>query len=74
MNRLLKAAGAPTIVYRTKAPSSFVALANIESFIAAVKAYGVPDTSLFQPADLFEGRKGPLLYVLACLDQLGKLV
>lgn len=73
MNRLLKAAGAPTIVYRTKAPSSFVALANIESFIAAVKAYGVPETSLFQPADLYEGRKGPLLYVLACLDQLGKL-
>jgi len=74
MNRLLKAAGAPTVVYRTKAPSSFVALANIESFVAACRAYGVPETSLFQPADLFEGRKGPLLYVLNCLDQLGKLV
>lgn len=74
MNRLLKAAGAPTVVYRTKAPTSFVALANIESFVAAVRAYGVTETSLFQPADLYEGRKGPLLYVLNCLDQLGKLV
>jgi hypothetical protein len=73
MNRLLKAAGAPTVAYRTKAPSSFVALANIESFVAAVRAYGVPETSLFQPADLYEGQKGPLLYVLSCLDQLGKL-
>lgn len=73
VNRLLKAAGAPTVAYRTKTPSSFVAMANIESFVAAVKAYGVTETSLFQPADLFEGRKGPLLYVLNCLDQLGKL-
>jgi len=73
MNQLLKAAGAPTVVYRTKAPSSFVALANIESFVAAARAYGVPETSLFQPSDLFEGRKGPLVYILNCLDQLGKL-
>lgn len=73
MNRLLKAAGAPTIVYRTKAPSSFVALSNIESFVAAAKAYGVPETSLFQPSDLVEGRKGPLLYVINCANQLGIL-
>jgi hypothetical protein len=73
MNRLLKAAGAPTVAYRTKAPSSFVALSNIESFVAATRAYGVPETSVFQPADLYEGRKGTLLSVLNCLDQLGKL-
>lgn len=71
MNRLLKAAGMPTILYRTKAPSSFVALSNIESFVAAAKAFGVPETSLFQPSDLVDGRKGPLLYVLNCLNQLG---
>ena len=74
MNRLLKAAGMPTVLYRTKAPSSFVALSNIESFVAAAKAFGVPETSLFQPSDLVDGRKGPLLYVLNCLNQLGIIV
>jgi len=74
MNRLLKAAGMPTILYRTKAPSSFVALSNIESFVAACKAFGVPETSLFQPSDLVDGRKGPLLYVLNCINQLGLIV
>lgn len=64
----------PTILYRTKAPSSFVALSNIESFVAAAKAFGVPETSLFQPSDLVDGRKGPLLYVLNCLNQLGLIV
>lgn len=73
MNRLLKAAGMPTIVYRTKAPSSFVALSNIESFVAAAKAFGVPETSLFQPSDLVDGRKGQLMFVLNCLNQLGNL-
>ena len=74
MNRLLKAAGMPTVMYRTKAPSSFVALSNIESFVAAAKAFGVPETSLFQPSDLVDGRKGPLLYALNCLNQLGIIV
>ena len=74
MNRLLKAAGMPTVLYRTKAPSSFVALSNIESFVAAAKAFGVPETSLFQPSDLVDGRKGPLLYVLNCINQLGLIV
>ena len=74
MNRLLKAAEMPTILYRTKAPSSFVALSNIESFVAAAKAFGVPETSLFQPSDLVDGRKGPLLYVLNCINQLGLIV
>jgi len=74
MNRLLKAADMPTVLYRTKAPSSFVALSNIESFVAAAKAFGVPETSLFQPSDLVDGRKGPLLYVLNCLNQLGIIV
>ena len=74
MNRLLKAAGMPTVLYRTKAPSSFVALSNIESFVAAAKAFGVPETSLFQPSDLVDGRKGPLLFVLNCINQLGIIV
>jgi len=74
MNRLLKAAGMSTVLYRTKAPSSFVALSNIESFVAAAKAFGVPETSLFQPSDLVDGRKGQLLYVLNCINQLGLIV
>lgn len=73
MNRLLKAAGMPTVVYRTKATGSFVALANIEGFVAAAKAFGVPETSLFQPSDLVDGRKGQLMFVLNCLNQLGNL-
>jgi hypothetical protein len=73
MNRLLKLVGMPTIVYRTKVQSSFVALSNIESFVAAAKAFGVPETSLFQPSDLVDGRKGQLLFVLNCLNQLGML-
>jgi hypothetical protein len=73
INHLLKSIGMPPIQYRPKAPSSFVAMSNIESFTMAAKQYGVPETSLFQTSDLAEGRKGPLLNVVNCLNILGKL-
>jgi len=59
--------------FRAKAPSSFVAMSNVEGFVNAAKQYGVPETSLFQTSDLAEGRKGPLLNVINCLNILGKL-
>jgi len=49
-------------------------MANIENFNNAAKAYGVPTTALFQTPDLYEGRKGPLLNVINCLNQLGFVV
>jgi len=73
INHLLKSIGMPAIQYRPKAPSSFIAMSNIESFTLAAKQYGVPETSLFQTSDLAEGRKGPLLNVINCLNILGKL-
>jgi len=51
-----------------------VAMSNIENFNNAAKAYGVPTTALFQTPDLYEGRKGPLLNVINCLNQLGFVV
>jgi len=73
INLLLKSIGMPPIQFRPKVPSSFVAMSNIEAFTQAAKQYGVPETSLFQSADLAEGRKGPLLNVINCLNILGKL-
>jgi len=49
-------------------------MSNIENFNNAAKAYGVPTTALFQTPDLYEGRKGPLLNVINCLNQLGFVV
>jgi len=73
INLLLKSIGMPAIQFRAKAPSSFVAMSNVEGFVNAAKQYGVPETSLFQTSDLAEGRKGPLLNVINCLNILGKL-
>lgn len=71
INKLAKAAGQPATTFNAKASSSFVAMSNIENFNNAAKAYGVPATALFQTPDLYEGRKGPLLNVINCLNQLG---
>lgn len=74
INKLSKAAGLPATTFNPKASSSFVAMSNIENFNNAAKAYGVPTTALFQTPDLYEGRKGPLLNVVNCLNQLGFVV
>ena len=74
INTLLKAAQMPTVPYRKKANATFVALSNLDSFLGAVRAFGVSDVALFQPSDLYEGRKGHLLNALNCLDALGRLV
>jgi len=74
INLLLKSIGMPAIKFNTKATSSFVAMSNVENFTSAAKQYGVPETSLFQTSDLAEGRKGPFLNIINCLNILGKLV
>lgn len=71
INKLNTFASKPTTTFKAKATSSFVALANIENFNTAAKDFGVPQTALFQPPDLYEGRKGPMLNVINCLNQLG---
>jgi len=73
ITRLLQSIGMPAIQFRAKIVSNFVAMGNIEAFTTGAKQYGVPDTSIFQTSDLAEGRKGPLLNVINCLNVLGKL-
>jgi hypothetical protein len=38
---------------------AFLLMENIQSFLAAVKKYGVPDEEVFQTPDLFEARNIP---------------
>ena len=64
----------PVVPFRKKAGQAFVALSNLDSFLGAARAFGVSDVALFQPSDLYEGRKGQLLHTLNCLDALGRLV
>jgi hypothetical protein len=73
MNRLSKHVGLPTVSYRPSAPSSFVAIANIDSFAIAARQYGLPELSMFLSSDLYEGRKGQLINVIQSLNQLGKI-
>lgn len=74
INKLNSTVGKPVVAFKAKATSSFVALNNIENFNNAAKDFGVPATALFQPPDLYEGRKGPMLNVVNCLNQLGFVV
>ncbi|ESN92439.1 hypothetical protein HELRODRAFT_181308 [Helobdella robusta] len=73
MNRLHEHDHLPKLSFRNNVKSSFVAIANIDTFCIAARNYGVPDNCLFQSTDLYEGRKGQMLSVLNCLDQLGKI-
>jgi len=71
INKLNTFAGLPTVSFKPKATSSFVAMNNIENFNTGCKDFGVPQTALFQTPDLVEGRKAPMLNVINCLNQLG---
>eukprot|EP00004_Rigifila_ramosa_P010066 TRINITY_DN21858_c0_g1_i1.p1 TRINITY_DN21858_c0_g1~~TRINITY_DN21858_c0_g1_i1.p1 ORF type:complete len:194 (-),score=44.86 TRINITY_DN21858_c0_g1_i1:37-618(-) len=48
---------------------AFKCLENLDMFINACKAYGVKDTDLFQPVDLYENKNMPL--VIQCIHALG---
>jgi len=54
---------------KEKGPA-FLLMENVQSFLAGVKAYGVPDEEVFQTPDLFEGRNFP--QVILCLYSLGR--
>lgn len=49
--------------------TSFKQMENIEKFLKASRAYGVPDNGLFACVDLFEGRNMPM--VLSTILQVG---
>ena len=48
---------------------AFLLMENVQSFLAAIKKYGVPDEEVFQTPDLFEARNIPqvtlCIYALA---------
>lgn len=47
----------------------FLQMENIELFLKGANAYGVPDNSLFQTVDLYEGRN--MAMVIATILQVG---
>jgi len=49
----------------------FMLMENIQAFLGAARKYGVPDSELFQTADLYERRNIP--QVVLCLFSLGRL-
>lgn len=71
INKLLEHDNKPCVSFKAKASQRFVASSNTEQFNQAAHYYGVPDSALFQTADLWEGSKGQFLHVLNCLNALG---
>lgn len=71
MNKLLEADGQKKISFKANPKQAFAAMNNIEQFNKACQEYGVPTTATFQTTDLVDGRKGPLVNVVNCLNQLG---
>ena len=72
MNALREYDGEEPIKFHiTNTEAPFRALENIEMFTKCAKGYGVPETSIFASADLFEGQKGPFIDVINCLNELG---
>jgi len=51
--------------------TNFQLMENIQRFQAAIKKYGVPDSEIFQTADLFERRN--IQQVVLCLYSLGRI-
>nr|ADO16563.1 calponin [Cerebratulus lacteus] len=52
-----------------KSKMAFAHMENIQNFVSACEAYGVPKTCTFQTVDLYEGRNMP--QVLNCIMALG---
>jgi len=55
--------------FKEKGPA-FLLMENVQSFLGAVKKYGVPDEEVFQTPDLFEARN--ISQVTLCLFSLGR--
>lgn len=73
INKILAKDGKQPISFQKKAKSAFIAMGNIEEFNKGCRNYGVPETALFQTADLYEGRKAQMGNVINCLNKLGFL-
>ena len=72
INALREYAGdEPVKFHTTNSEAPFRSLENIETFTKFAKEYGVPETSIFASADLYEGQKGPFIDVINCLNELG---
>ena len=71
INKLLLAAGLPKVGMKAKATMTFAAMENLGNFNTGCRNYGVQESALFQSTDCYEGRKGPMLNVINCLNQLG---
>ncbi|XP_040575784.1 myophilin [Lepeophtheirus salmonis] len=56
--------------FKEKGPA-FLLMENINAFLKAVKAYGVPEEEAFQTPDLFEARN--ISQVTLCLYSLGRI-
>ena len=48
----------------------FMLMENIQAFLGAARKYGVPDSELFQTADLYERRNIPQVRSGCCLSPL----
>ena len=55
--------------FKQKGPA-FLLMENVQSFLGAIKKYGVPDEEVFQTPDLFEARNIP--QVTLCLYALAR--
>ena len=55
--------------FKQKGPA-FLLMENVQSFLAAIKKYGVPDEEVFQTPDLFEARN--ISQVTLCLYALAR--
>merc|ERR1711956_180461 len=55
--------------FKQKEPA-FLLMENVQSFLAAIKKYGVPDEEIFQTPDLFEARN--ISQVTLCLYALAR--
>merc|ERR1712004_502323 len=71
LNKLRAAAGMEKISSKANAKMAFVQMGNVEAFNKGAESYGVPSSALFQTVDLMDGRKGPMINVVNCLNQLG---
>lgn len=71
INKLLLAAGLPKVGMKAKATMTFAAMENLGNFNTGCRNYGVQESALFQSSDCYEGRKGLMLNVVNCLNQLG---
>jgi hypothetical protein len=73
INVLLKDARMQPVKFKSNALTAFVAMENIELFTNAAQRYGLPESDVFQSADLYEGHKAQFVNIINCINSLGFL-